>query len=395
MNDRKNATPRLPLPTRKKILFAAMSIGVLWIVCELALRLAGIAVFPTTPYADSSYEVEWELKPNFNGTWVGVNVKTNSLGFRDEEIPLDKQPDEFRILCLGDSVTFGYRLEEPQTYVAQLEALLNQHYQRRHFQVINAGVDGYSTFQELHLLKQKGLALKPDLILVCFVLNDVTEQFRTMASLGGAGHYAGAGKKSFIRSVVHVLNKSAVYTAAKILYLKLEGLRRARLQRIGKWRYRSLDDIYNVAELFKSPLRPEIEAAWEFTQTQVLRLGELAHEKNIPLLIFVPPYAGQVEKNGIGMAPQRVLARFCLRHKIALYDLSPGFLAAPDPDALFLDGSHYNAEGSRLIAEMLFKKLTVHDTLFKTGDAFYAPFETEMRRLAGRSEISQTEKENL
>ncbi len=390
-----DAKPKQPLSIRKKIIFAAISIVVLWAVCEAGLRLAGIAVFPTTPYADSSYEVEWELKPNFDGTWVGVSIKTNSLGFRDEEIPPDKQPDEFRILCLGDSVTLGYKLEEPQTYVAQLEALLNQQYRPRGFQVINAGVDGYSTFQEFYLLKQKGLALEPDLIIVCFVLNDVTEQFRTMASLGGAGHYAGAGKKSLTRCMLRVLNKSALYTTAKLVYMKLEGMRRARLQRLGKWRYRSLDDIYNVAELFKSPLRPEIETAWEFTKAQVLRLSELARENSIPVLVFVPPYAGQVEKRGIGMEPQRVLARFCLRHKIPFYDLSPGFLATSDPERLFLDGSHYNAEGSRLIADMLFQKLTANDALFKTGDEFYTAFETEMKQLAGGSESSQTDKENL
>ena len=104
-----NAKPKQPLSIRKKLAFAAIGIVVLWAVCEVGLRLAGIAVFPTTPYADSSYEVEWELKPNFDGTWAGVSIKTNSLGFRDEEIPLDKQPGEFRILCLGDSVTLGYK----------------------------------------------------------------------------------------------------------------------------------------------------------------------------------------------------------------------------------------------------------------------------------------------
>jgi hypothetical protein len=179
------------------------------------------------------------------------------------------------------------------------------------------------------------------------------------------------------------------------VYLKIEGLRRARLQRIGKWRYRSLDDIYNEGELFRSPLLPEIETAWRFTQDQVLRLSELAHENGIPVLIFIPPYAGQVGEERIGMAPQRVLARFCLRHKIPLYDLSPGFFAASDPEALFLDGGHYNPEGSRLIAEMLFQKLMANDTLFKTGDEFYAAFEAEMRQLAGGDESRETDKGDL
>jgi lysophospholipase L1-like esterase len=390
-----NEKARQPLTLSKKLAFAAISVVLLWGVCEAGLRLAGIAVFPTTPYADSDYEVEWELKRNFKGTWAGVNIKTDSLGLRDDEIPLEKPPGEFRILCLGDSVTFGYRLEEPQTFVAQLEALLNKHYEMPHFQVINAGIDGYSTFQEFHFLKKRGLALQPDLILVCFVLNDVTEQFRTMASLGGAGHYAGAGRKSLARSVVHLLNKSAVYTAVKLLYVKLEGMRRARLQQIGNWRYRSLDDIFNEGELFRSPLRPEIEAAWEYTKTQVLQLSQLARDNGIPVLVFVPPYAGQVEQNGLGMEPQQVLARFCLRHRIPFYDLSSGFLASPNPEALFLDGGHYNPDGSRLIAQMLFQKLAANDTLFKTGDDFYAAFEAEMKQAARGNETSHSDKENL
>src|SRR6185295_13051929 len=101
------------------------------------------------------------------------DVVTSSLGFRGREHAVPKPPGAFRILGLGDSFTFG-RHAPDEVYLELLEARLRA----RGFpvDVINAGVPGYDTAQELGQLRKAGLGLGPDLVLLgFFVTGDVLE----------------------------------------------------------------------------------------------------------------------------------------------------------------------------------------------------------------------------
>jgi hypothetical protein len=73
---------------------------------------------------------------------------------------------------LGDSETLSVMLAENQTLAAQLEAILNKHSLKTRYEVMNFGVEGYSTFQELEQLQTKGLKYNPDLVILNYVLND-------------------------------------------------------------------------------------------------------------------------------------------------------------------------------------------------------------------------------
>ncbi len=104
-----------------------------------------------------------------------VPIRTNSLGLRSPEIALAKPPDTFRILVLGDSVTFGWSLRGEDTYASQLASLLATLRPNQRVEVINAGVSGYGTWQELRWLQETGLALDPDVIIVQTHLNDAAD----------------------------------------------------------------------------------------------------------------------------------------------------------------------------------------------------------------------------
>ena len=104
-----------------------------------------------------------------------VPIRTNSLGLRSPEITLAKPPDTFRILVLGDSVTFGWSLRGEDTYASQLASLLATLRPNQRVEVINAGVSGYGTWQELRWLQETGLALEPDVIIVQAHLNDAAD----------------------------------------------------------------------------------------------------------------------------------------------------------------------------------------------------------------------------
>lgn len=109
----------------------------------------------------------WRLVPGFN--FPGAEIEgVNSSGFRGREFPEKKREDSIRLVCMGCSVTFGERISYPQ----RLQELLNSSVSGKRFEVINAGIPGYSSFQGLRLLKTRILDLKPDLITVLYGWND-------------------------------------------------------------------------------------------------------------------------------------------------------------------------------------------------------------------------------
>ncbi len=85
------------------------------------------------------------------------------------------------VLCLGDSFTFGEGVREGDAYPAQLEKLLNQGGGHVDVQVFNGGVQGYGTRQELAYFEGFGRKLKPNVVILGFVLNDACDMGETIA----------------------------------------------------------------------------------------------------------------------------------------------------------------------------------------------------------------------
>ena len=113
------------------------------------------------------------LAPGYTGWFGGVPVRINQLGFRDDrEYSLEKSPRAFRILVLGDSVTFGHGSVWAHTYPYLLEQKLKAWRPGIEWQVWNAAVPGYNTSQELAHLLDVGPRFQPDLVVVGFFEND-------------------------------------------------------------------------------------------------------------------------------------------------------------------------------------------------------------------------------
>ena len=98
----------------------------------------------------------WKNKPLSEGYFTMPDsttfVKINSKGLRDKEYQYDKQRGVFRILVLGDSFTWGYGVELKEIFTERLENMLG-----KNVEVLNAGVTGYGTDQEMLFLEQEGL----------------------------------------------------------------------------------------------------------------------------------------------------------------------------------------------------------------------------------------------
>jgi len=124
----------------------------------------------------SDPELGQRLAPNYDGWFAGVRVHINALGFRDaRDYSLDKAPNTFRILVFGDSVTFGHGALSETTYPFLLEQRLKQWRPGVDWQVWNLGVPGYNTTQELKYLERVGPRYRPDLVIIGFFENDLSD----------------------------------------------------------------------------------------------------------------------------------------------------------------------------------------------------------------------------
>ena len=113
----------------------------------------------------------WKNKPLAEGSLTmpasTTVVKINSQGLRDKEYSYDKPEGIFRILVLGDSFTWGYGVELEEIFTEQLEEMFDGN-----VEVINAGVTGYGTDQELLYLEREGIMYSPDVVVVALASND-------------------------------------------------------------------------------------------------------------------------------------------------------------------------------------------------------------------------------
>ena len=119
-----------------------------------------------------------------NPVW---DVAINSQGFREREFSRQKQRSSFRIVCIGDSWTFGANVSQDRAFPQRVAALLEREHPGAEFDVLNLGVMGYSSRQGLELMRRYVLDLQPDLVLIGFGMNDaIVSGWRDKDAIGGS-----------------------------------------------------------------------------------------------------------------------------------------------------------------------------------------------------------------
>lgn len=115
----------------------------------------------------------WRQRCALKVKFCGKDVRTNDLGLRGDNFFKKKQPGVNRIICMGASSTFGWGVEEGQTYPYLLAKNFNESQKDDKVEVLNAGQIGFTTFQGKIFLEKYILNYAPDIITVSYVLNDI------------------------------------------------------------------------------------------------------------------------------------------------------------------------------------------------------------------------------
>ena len=144
------------------------------------------------------------LAAGYDGWFAGVPVHINRLELRDSrEYELAKKPNTFRILVLGDSVTFGHGSVSEHAYPFLVEQRLKAWRPEVDWQVWNAAVPGYNTSQELAHLLEVGPRFQPDFVVVGFFENDLIDN--RLVPPPGVAKRTAAATLSFLRRHVYSL----------------------------------------------------------------------------------------------------------------------------------------------------------------------------------------------
>ncbi|HEU4436535.1 MAG TPA: GDSL-type esterase/lipase family protein [candidate division Zixibacteria bacterium] len=155
----------------------------------------------------------WRLRPNLqikSGFVVSGEYRTNPEGFRDQEFVENRSVGKKRILCLGNSVTFGWRVAEEEAYPQVLQNLISSEYE-----VYNCAQTGYTTFQGKRLLGELLQKYHPDIVTIAYIWNDL---------LPAANGIADSKQKMpppSILSVQNFLARFAAYRWGRFFFLKI------------------------------------------------------------------------------------------------------------------------------------------------------------------------------
>ncbi len=179
------------MPGRAKHAFSAGALVMLSIALALLSGEAVVRILKIAPERHPVAYANFQLSDN---PILGYELLPNSpdgphsisnQGLRDQPYSIAKPEGVFRIAVIGDSVTFGLRVDREANYTERLEYLLNTHLgnARTHYDVLNFGVVGYNVTQIAESVRSKVVRYQPDLVIYGYCLNDPQEYSLEMQRL--------------------------------------------------------------------------------------------------------------------------------------------------------------------------------------------------------------------
>lgn len=265
--------------------------------------------------------------PGTKAHLMGVDVRLNSKGFRDREYALKKPANTYRILMLGDSLTFGWGAKQDEIFPALLEERLNQFFAssgtEKKVEIINTGIGNYNTEQEVIFFRESGLAWKPDMVILNYFINDAEPTPRKRAPW-------------FLKHSYF----------AMWLWGRLDTLKRL------SGEAQHFEDYYRNLYEQDAP-------GWRATITSLNELGSLAQEHRINWVVTLLPELHAVGKKYLFQdVHDKIRKAAVMAGAKEVIDLTSEF-EGEEPSTLWVspDDAHPNEKAHRIIADGIFHSL--------------------------------------
>jgi len=372
---------------RLLLVCGGLSVGLLLI--EVMLRVLGTA-YPL-PYLPD-VNVGSRLQPGFSA-WFSkegqAHVRINRAGFRDREHELKKPPNTFRIAVLGDSFAEAVQVSREDTFWSVLERRLAAapRFAGKDVEVLNFGISGHGTAQQLQMLRHYALSYEPDIVLLAFFAgNDVRnnspqlepDAVRPFFSIDDAQLKL---DDSFLRHPDFVKANSGV-TRMKVAAINASRV----LQVVNEWKNRPAPPAKGASyfeagvddRVFVEPVEPVWQSAWELTDALILEINQVVRQHDARLVVATVTQAIQLHPdaevrsqfaNQLGVPdlfyPESRIEALGKEHAFDVVALSRPMLEAATRGQKYFHGfedtglgrGHWNAAGHRLAAELIAKAL--------------------------------------
>jgi len=331
-----------------------------------------VASAPAVKVGQYDPRLGYRLTPNTTGHLQSAEFDThfriNASGLRMErEVPFEKPPGKRRVLLLGDSFTFGHGVNDRDRFGDKLESLLDG------VEVVNMGVWGTGTDQQLLLYEEQGVKYGADLVILCFFTENI-QRNASSARLEGSGRLV--GKPRFVlREGKLVLTNVPVpeivpdegkqRRAWELRDDQLGGgiplpFKRV-LQHTALYellRGRLAEPLYDFLGR-QGNLLPEYDETreeWKVTRALLERLAAEVRLNGSAFLLVVVPLPPQVTRNHVDDRPHRMIRAMGEADKIPVLDLLPGLreAARAGRGTLYfpIDG-HWTPAGHTVAAELI------------------------------------------
>ena len=278
--------------------------------------------------------------------WFKQNVTLNSLGYRDFEYSQERPNNIFRILMLGDSMTFGSGIDKiSDTYPKQLEVLLNKDSKQK-FEVINTAYPGYNTDSQLYDLYIKGFNFQPDMVFLGYYHNDIPKLSYLKCDPARREIIKKGGKiKNFI-------GKTVLYQFINFRYNRL----------LEKLNHKpKMEDCIN--EAYSS-------TAWEMEKVYLEAIRKACMLRNIKLMIGIIPLMFKLnDAYPIKMIHSK-LKSYCTENGVECIDFFEEGFAGKNALNLVVspEDRHLNSQGTKIISKSLLEKLKPLKTFSNLSD---------------------------
>lgn len=275
-------------------------------------------------------EIGHEHVPGGQARLMGAEVSINKDGLRDREHPKVKEPGDVRIMMLGDSTMFGWGVGQDETIAKHVEQTLNKDAPSAFAEVINTGVGNYNTAMEVAYFLERGIAFKPDIVVLNYFIND-------------------AEPTPVYRDVPWFARHSYAYA---VLGGAWDGFKR---RTEGAQDYKAY-----YAGLYSAP-------GWERAQTAIAKLAETCRAQGIRLIVTQIPEMHELKPYAFPDVQQKVEA-VAKANGAEYVDLLPA-VENEDPASLWVTvpDPHPNARATKLMGEYLARYLAANPTAAATN----------------------------